>query len=54
MLCKVFGEGVEPVTDVGDGIPVLDDGWIISVTESECLADGVCQLGAIEAIVMPE
>jgi len=51
---EVFGEGLEPVADVGDCVPVYNGGSIISVAECECLADGLSQLCAIEAVVVPK
>jgi len=54
VLGEVVCEGLEPVADVGDRIPVHHGSSIISVAECEGLADGVCQLCAVEAIVVSD
>jgi hypothetical protein len=54
VFCEVGGVRVKPFTNVGDCIPVDHDGWLQGVSKCEGLLDCLCQLVAIETIVVPE
>jgi hypothetical protein len=54
VLSEVGGEGVKPITNVGNCIPVDNDCRLQCVSKCEGLLDCVSQFFTIEAVVVPD